>query len=95
MTNDIFEWDPEKEEENNNKHNVSFPEASTIFYDNNSITIEDEFHSFHEQRYITIGYTNHGRLLTVCATDRGDRIRIISAREATKQERTTYEQQIN
>ena len=76
MTNDLtFEWDPEKERENYNKHNVSFPEASTIFYDNNSITIADESHSFHEQRYITIGYTNHGRLLTVCATDRDDVIR--------------------
>lgn len=96
MTNDLkFEWDPEKEEENINKHNVSFPEASTIFYDNNSITIEDESHSFHEQRYITIGCTNYGRLLTVCATDRGDFIRIISARKATRQERITYEQQIN
>lgn len=93
MTNDLkFEWDPEKEEENINKHNVSFPEASTIFYDNNSITIEDESHSFHEQRYITIGCTNYGKLLTVCATDRGDFIRIISARKATRQERTTYEQ---
>ena len=96
MTNDIkFEWDPEKEKENINKHNVSFAEASTIFYCNNSITIEDEFHSFDEQRYITIGYTNYGRLLIVCATDRGDIIRIISARQPTRQERTTYEKQIN
>ena len=93
MTNDLqFEWDPEKEKENNDNHNVSFPEALTIFYDNNSITIEDEAHSFHEERYITIGYTKHGRLLTVCATDRGDFIRIISARDATRQERTIYEQ---
>ncbi|MDE0087123.1 MAG: BrnT family toxin [Candidatus Poribacteria bacterium] len=96
MTNDItLEWDPEKEKQNINNHNVSFPEASTIFYDNNCITIEDESHSFQEQRYITIGYTNYGRLLTVCATDRGDIIRIISARDATRRERTTYEQQIN
>jgi len=56
MANDFeFEWDPEKERENYNKHNVSFPEASTIFCDDHSITILDESHSFHEERYITMG----------------------------------------
>jgi len=96
MANDLqFEWDPEKEKKNNDNHNVSFPEASTIFCDDNSITIPDESHSFHEERYITIGHTKHGRLLIVCATDRGDFIRIISAREAKRRERTSYEQQIN
>ena len=78
MANDFkFEWDPEKEEKNNDDHNVSFPEASTIFCDDNCITIPDEDHSLDEERYITIGCTNFGKLLTVCATDRGDFIRII------------------
>lgn len=96
MANDFeFEWDFEKERQNNNNHNVSFPEASTIFCDDYSITIPDEPHSLDEERYITIGRTKHGRLLIVCATDRGDFIRIISAREAEKQERATYEQQFN
>lgn len=93
MTDDFkFEWDSKKEQKNIRCHNVSFSEASTVFYDNNSLTISDEDHSSYEERYITIGHTKRGKLLAVCATDRGDFIRIISARDATPGEQRSYEQ---
>jgi uncharacterized protein len=86
-----FEWDREKEKANIKKHSISFDEAVTIFYDPLSATFDDPDHSKSEYRLITIGYTSHGRLLVVSHTDRGNAIRIISARFATAQERKRHE----
>lgn len=85
-----FEWHPEKAELNERKHKVTFAEASTVFNDPLYITVLDVEHSIDEDRYITIGPSSTGRMLLVAHTDRNDRIRIISAREATRNERRFY-----
>jgi uncharacterized DUF497 family protein len=72
-------------------HSVTFEEASTVFGDTLSLTIFDEEHSDAEDRLIIIGMSLQHRLLVVVHTDRGDTIRIISARRATTHERKTYE----
>ena len=86
-----FEWDREKAKKNLKKHNVSFDEAMTIFYDPLSTTFNDTDHSDDEQRLITIGYSSHKRLLLVAHTERVKTIRIISARPATAHERKRHE----
>jgi uncharacterized DUF497 family protein len=86
-----FEWDKRKEASNIRKHGVSFHEASTVFLDPLSMTFYDPDHAEDEDRYITLGMAKNGRLLFVSHADRGDRVRIISAREASKQERNSYE----
>jgi len=88
-----FEWDPEKAESNLVKHQVSFSEAATVFGDPLSMTFCDPDHSVNEERYITIGLSRSGQLLIVAHTDRGDNIRIISARRATRRERRFYGEQ--
>jgi uncharacterized DUF497 family protein len=88
----IFEWDPDKAEANFAKHGVTFAEATTVFGDPLSITIRDPGHSWAEQRFVDVGVSHAGRLLVVSYTERGVRIRIISAREATRAERTKYEE---
>jgi hypothetical protein len=87
----IFEWNPAKAERNLRKHGISFTEAGTVFGDELSITVPDPDHSDDEDRYITIGWSHRGRLLMIAHTDRGEIIRIISARELTKTERKEYE----
>ncbi|MBW2145079.1 MAG: BrnT family toxin [Deltaproteobacteria bacterium] len=87
----IFEWDPQKAKNNLEKHGVSFEEASTAFQDTLSLTIEDPLHSKDEERLILIGMSQENRILVVVHTERGDNIRIISARKATKEERKSYE----
>ena len=89
-----FEWDPHKAEINLRKHGVSFPEAGTVFGDDLAVTVPDPDHSDDEERFITIGWSNLRRLLMVSHTDRGDRIRIISARELTRAEQKVYEEEI-
>ncbi|MBM4050749.1 MAG: BrnT family toxin [Planctomycetes bacterium] len=89
-----FEWDPDKARKNLTKHGVAFSDASTIFRDPLGVTIYDPNHSDEEDRYITIGRSNAGRILMVVHTERGDRIRIISARELTRAEREAYEDEI-
>ena len=89
-----FEWDPRKAEINLRKHGVSFLEAGTVFGDKLSINVPDPDHSDNEDRVITIGWSNRRRLIMISHTDRGDRIRIISARELTKAERKVYEEEI-
>ena len=74
------------------KTRVSFEEASTIFGDPLAVTIDDPQHSIREQRWVTLGNSVKHRLLVVVQTDRGSRIRIISARIATRSERKTYEE---
>lgn len=85
------EWDPLKAETNLKKHQVSFEEASTVFDDPLFITFLDIEHSDDEDRYITLGLSQRGRLLLIAHTDRNNAIRIISARKATKNERQFYE----
>ncbi len=85
-----FEWDPNKAVKNIEKHQVSFDEAATVFDDPMFITVVDEEHSVDEERYITVGLSKRGRLLMVAHTDREGRIRIISARKATKKEEQFY-----
>ena len=85
-----FEWDENKAARNAEKHQVSFDEAATVFDDPMFITFIDEEHSFDEDRYITIGLSNRGRLLMLAHTDRDGQIRIISARKATKREGRFY-----
>ena len=88
-----FEWHPNKANWNKRKHNVSFAEASTVFADPLSATVHDPDHSVEEDRYITVGFSERNRLLIVSHTERGDRIRIISARELTTSERKDYEEE--
>jgi len=87
-----FEWDPEKAEKNIRKHEVSFNEASSVFDDPILITLLDEEHSTDEERFITIGLSNKNRLLLVAHAERENRIRIISARKATKNEEKFYQE---
>ena len=86
-----FEWDRNKEKLNIKKHTISFDEAVTVFYDPLSATFADPDHSIEEDRLITIGYSSQGRLFVVSHTERGDAIRIISARPATVSERKRHE----
>jgi uncharacterized DUF497 family protein len=87
-----FEWDPNKAAKNLQRHKVSFEEAATVFRDILSITVPDPDHSVEEDRHITIGLSSHFRLLIVAHTERGDSIRIVSARELTRGERNEYEE---
>jgi uncharacterized DUF497 family protein len=87
-----FDWDPHKANANYRKHGISFAEAGTVFGDDFATTVPDPDHSLDEERFITIGWSNRRRLLIVSHTDRGNRVRIISARELTKSERKDYEE---
>ena len=87
----IFEWDEKKAEQNIRKHSVSFEEAATVFSDPFSITIYDPLHSKDENRFVILGMSKNNRLLVVVHTERGDKIRIISARKVTKKEGRQYE----
>ena len=88
-----FEWDPEKDKQNQTKHGVSFDEGATVFGDPFGITINDPDHSADEYRLLTTGHSNRQRLVIVAHTDRNERIRIISAREVTTAERRIYEEE--
>jgi uncharacterized DUF497 family protein len=87
-----FEWDPNKAVENLQKHRVAFEEAATVFGDYLSVTVPDPDHSTEEVRLITLGSSSQNRLLMIAHTERGDCIRIISARELTPRERRQYEE---
>lgn len=87
-----FEWDIKKEKDNIRKHGVSFEEAKTIFFDENAQLIDDPDHSIDEARFILMGISSKFRILTVCHCYKEDEvIRIISARKATKSEKSFYE----
>jgi uncharacterized protein len=88
---ELFDWDNEKARTNWAKHRVSFEEATTVFSDPLAMTIDDPDHSAGEDRFVTFGLSDFGRLLVVCHTDLGDFTRIISARAATPRERRAYE----
>ena len=87
----LFEWDPAKAASNLAKHGVSFAEASTVFGDPLALMVPDPRHSHGEVRFAIFGTSTRGRLLAVLHTERGERIRLISAREATRHERAVYE----
>ncbi len=87
-----FEWDPNKAETNQGKHSISFDEATTVFGDPLALTFDDLDHSEGEQRFLTFGISAKNTPLVVAHTDRGDRIRIISARRMTRRERRDHEQ---
>ena len=87
-----FEWDPEKASDNTLKHQVSFEEAATCFGDTLSRTIHDPEHSESEDRYVLLGMSARGRLLVVVHAERGDNIRLISARLANRREIANYSQ---
>lgn len=86
----VFEWDNKKAKANNLKHLVSFEEAITVFGDVRSITIESKSDSFTERRLVTMGISTAKRILVVVHTERGERIRMISARTASRKERKQY-----
>lgn len=87
-----FEWGPEKSQKNRNKHRVSFEEASTVFFDEEAVLIDDPDHSDEEERFILIGLSESGRLLVIrhCYRENDSIIRLISARKATRSEETDY-----
>jgi uncharacterized DUF497 family protein len=87
-----FTWDSRKAVRNLNKHGISFPEATTAFGDSLSVTIPDPDHSVGEHRYLLVGLTALGHLVVVAHSERGDEIRLISARRASRAERETYEE---
>jgi uncharacterized DUF497 family protein len=87
-----FEWDPAKAKQNLEIHSVSFDEASTTFRDILSLAIYDPLHSKDEDRLVLIGNSHRNRLLVVIHTERGNNIRLISARKASRKERTQYEE---
>ncbi len=87
----VFEWDAQKASSNIEKHGVSFEEAGSAFADPLSLTIRDAEHSEGERRFLLVGMSAAGRLVVVAHTDRRDRIRVISAREASRRERRAYE----
>jgi len=87
-----FEWDPIKAHANEQKHGVTFDEASTVFGDDLSVSGRDLDHSVGENRFVTFGLSSQGRVLVVSHTDRGGVIRIVSARPAIRKENRIYEE---
>jgi uncharacterized DUF497 family protein len=77
---------------NAGKHGVSFDEAATAFGDPFGLIVDDPRHSETEHRLVLLGYSQSGRLLAVMFTERGDRLRLISARTVTCRERRHYEE---
>ena len=86
----VFEWDGNKAKTNVLKHHVSFEEATTVFSDHRSLTIDSPLRVVHEKRFVTTGISTKMRILVVVHTERGDKIRIISARPASRKERKQY-----
>ena len=90
-----FEWDRRKAKSNEEKHGITFEEASSAFYDDNGLIIDDPGHSQDEDRFILLGLSASVRLVVVvhCFRDEDDVIRIISARKATPVESRQYQAQ--
>ena len=86
-----FEWNTEKANRNQRKQGISFSEALTVFKDSLSLTYPDVDHSTDEDRFLIIGLSSSGNVLVISHTFRNDILRIISARKATKNERSFYE----
>ncbi len=92
MNDVVFEWDANKNIINKKKHQISFEEAQTVFYDENALLIDDPDHSIEEERFIILGFSRNANLLVVCHCYRQSEsiIRIISARKGTRNEERTY-----
>ena len=87
-----FEWDPQKAAINRAKHKISFEEAATVFGDSLGRITDDPRHSETEERYVLLGQSARRRLLAVMFTERGQAIRLVNARKATRRERREYEE---
>lgn len=89
-----FEWDEHKNEINKKKHGISFETAREVFYDDAAVLFDDPDHSVGEERFLIIGMTNSLKICIVSHCYRGSDniIRLISAREATRNERKIYEE---
>ena len=87
-----FEWDEEKRQTNIRQHGIDFQDVPPLF-DGYTVTVEDTRFAYGETRYITTGLLK-GRALVVAHTERGEKIRLISARKATKYEKISYFEQI-
>lgn len=91
----VFEWDPRKARSNLRKHRVSFAEAASVFSNPLARIFTDEVHSAEEPRELIIGHSSAKRLLLICFVESdADRVRIISARRATREERHDYEEHV-
>ena len=90
----VYEWNAAKAKANIRKHSVSFDEAATVFLDPLALTFPDPDHSGGEEREITIGSSTRHRVVFVSHCQRRERIRIISARKATRRERRQHEEGI-
>jgi len=86
----VYEWDSGKATANLKKHQMAFAEAATVFLDPLAVTYQDPDHSEGEPRYVTVGESSRRRVILVAHLDRGNRIRIISARRATRKEAHEY-----
>lgn len=86
-----YEWDLKKSIANLTRHGVSFEEAASAYNDPLAITFPDPDHSVGEERLLTFGLSNTGRLLAIISTERETALRIVSARKATRRERGIYE----
>jgi len=89
-----FEWDENKNSLNKKKHGISFEEATSVFYDELAVQFYDETHSYlDEDRFLLLGMSNKAKVLMVChcEIEQGDKLRIISARKATKNEKKFYQ----
>lgn len=93
VVDQLFEWNTEKDTANRRKHGVSFDEATTAFQDLRAIVFDDPDHSSDEHREVLVGYSDR-RLLVVSFTIRDGRVRLISARRATPQERHIHEEEV-
>ena len=89
-----FEWDNNKNEINKKKHGLSFEEAKEVFGDENAILFDDPDHSLDEDRFLIIGSVKSSKICIVshCYRDNDNIIRLISARQATKNEKRFYEE---
>lgn len=85
-----IEWDPNKAKINLQKHGVRFSDAEAVLFDPNALSFEDTT-AQREQRFVVIGMDHLWRLLVVIYTHRGNRVRLISARPATRSEKRNYE----
>ncbi|MGB7949508.1 MAG: BrnT family toxin [Candidatus Binatia bacterium] len=90
-----FEWDPAKGRQNARKHRVTFERGATVFKDPNALSLFDEQHGDEEERWITLGLDETGALLVISHTfdeeaENRARVRLISARKATKNEKKQY-----
>ena len=88
----IFEWDETKNQINKNKHGISFEQVKSVFEDDLAILFDDPDHSIDEERFLIIGMSNEKGVCIVSHCYRGadEKIRIISARKATRTEQEIY-----